>query len=66
VVGDQRYIVAVFGATDWVKNARMAGWGMIARGRKRERVTLVEIPPEQRPPVLRAVPRRLPQAARFL
>src|SRR5215510_13405040 len=30
--------------TNWVKNARAAGWGLLSRGRKRERVALVEVP----------------------
>ena len=40
-VKGRRYLVAVFVGADWVKNARAAGWGIIARGRKQERVLLV-------------------------
>ena len=65
-VAGERYVVAVFGETGWVRNARSAGWGILARGRKRERVTLSELPVEERAPVLREVPRELPQSARFL
>src|SRR6266540_2378351 len=54
-VGGQRYICTV-GETDWVKNARAAGWGYLARGRKRERVALIELPVEQRGRVLREFP----------
>ena len=56
-VGGQRYIVAVFEGARWVENAKAAGWGIISRGRKRERVDLVELPPEERVLVLREVPR---------
>jgi len=65
-VGGQRYIVAVFEGARWVENARAAGWGVISRGRKRERVDLVELPPEERVLVLREVPREVPRAAWFL
>ncbi len=65
-VAGERYVVAVFDDTDWVRNARAAGWGILARGRKRERVTLSELPVEERAPVLREVPREVPQSARFL
>ena len=47
-VDGRRYIVGGFQQADWVKNARAAGWGILARGRREERVTLVELPPEER------------------
>ena len=65
-VAGERYIVAIFDDTDWARNARSAGWGILAHGRKRERVTLSELPVEERGPVLRAVPREVPQSARYL
>ena len=63
-VGGQRYICTV-GETDWVKNARAAGWGYLARGRKRERVALIELPVEQRGRVLREFPIQVPHGAQF-
>ena len=48
------------------RERRGAGWGVISRGRKRERVDLVELPPEERVLVLREVPREVPRAAWFL
>jgi hypothetical protein len=48
-----RYAVAGQGL-HWAKNARSAGWGELERGRRRERVRLVEIPVDQRGQVLRA------------
>lgn len=47
-VDGRRYIVAGLEGADWVKNARAAGWGILARGRKEERVNLVELPVEER------------------
>src|SRR5438874_1907249 len=53
-IGDKRYVVGGLSNADWVQNARAAGWGIIAYGRKKERVALVELPLEERAPVLRA------------
>src|SRR5919205_4421173 len=60
----QRYIVTAF-ETDWVKNARAAGWGLLARGRNVERVALVEVPVAERAPVLRAFPQQVPHGVQF-
>src|ERR671910_280662 len=56
-VGGNRYIVAGLEEADWVKNVRASEWAILARGRKQERVTLVELSPDQRAPILRAFPR---------
>ncbi len=64
-VDGQRYIVAGLDQADWVKNARAAGWGILARGRKQERVTLLELPPEERAPILREFPRKVPHGVQF-
>jgi len=64
-VDGQRYIVS-FGHTEWVRNARVAGWGILARGRRRERVRLQELGLEERGPILRHFPVRVPQGVRFL
>jgi deazaflavin-dependent oxidoreductase (nitroreductase family) len=63
-VDGKRYIVGFQGA-DWVENARAAGWGILARGRKEERVTLVELPSEERAPILREFPRKVPHGVQF-
>jgi hypothetical protein len=60
-----RYIVAGHEGSDRVKNARAAGWGILARGREEERVTLVELPVEERGPILRKFPREVPHGVRF-
>src|SRR6266705_6038257 len=54
-VNGQRYILTGL-ETGWVKNARAAGWGLLSYGRKKERVTLIELPVEERPPILREFP----------
>ncbi len=64
-VNGQRYIVGGLVDADWVKNARAAGWGILARGRKRERVALIELPTEERAPILRAFPREVPHGVQF-
>jgi deazaflavin-dependent oxidoreductase (nitroreductase family) len=64
-VDDQRYIIGGLEGADWVKNARAAGWGVLARGRKEEWVSLVELPVEERGPVLREFPLRVPHGVGF-
>ena len=63
VMDGQRYIVTF--ETNWVKNARAVGWGFFTRGGKKERVTLVELPVEERPPILREFPRQVPHGVQF-
>ena len=65
VVGGQRYVVGGSGQADWVKNARAAGWGILAHGRKEERVRLVELPLEERAPILREFPKKVPGGIQF-
>src|SRR5947199_10151082 len=63
-VNGQRYVVTGF-ETQWVKNARKAGRGMLARGHKKEQVVLVELAVEERPPILREFPRQVPHGVPF-
>jgi len=63
-VDGHRYIVS-FGRTEWVKNARVAGWGVLARGRRHRRVQLVALDLEERRPILRQFPAQVPAGARF-
>jgi len=63
-VDGRRYIVTGFD-TNWVKNARASGWGILSRGRKKERVVLVELPVEERPPILREFPRQVPGGVQY-
>jgi hypothetical protein len=64
-VAGQRYIVGGLAEADWVKNARAAGWGLLAHGRKQERVSLVELPIEQRGAILREFPVKVPHGVQF-
>jgi hypothetical protein len=49
----RRYLVAIRGNTQWVRNVRVAGGAGLRVGRRSEDVRLVELPVEQRVPVLR-------------
>jgi hypothetical protein len=64
-VDGQRYIVGGLQRADWVKNARAAGWGILARGRKEERIRLVELPVEERASILREFPCEVPHGVQF-
>jgi hypothetical protein len=65
MVEGERYIIAGLEEADWVKNARVAGWGILARGREQERVNLMELPLQDRAPVLREFPNRVPHGVQF-
>jgi deazaflavin-dependent oxidoreductase (nitroreductase family) len=60
------YAVAGFPGADWARNARAAGSGTLARGRKSRRVNIVELPPRDARPVLRAFPTEVPVGVSFL
>ncbi|ORV98048.1 nitroreductase family deazaflavin-dependent oxidoreductase [Mycobacterium kyorinense] len=62
----QLYTVAGYPGADWVRNARAAGSGTLAKGRKSQRVNIIELPPEQARPVLRAFPVEVPIGVSFL
>lgn len=64
-VDGKRYIVPGHGGSDWIRNARAAGWGILSRGREQERVTLLELPVEERAPILREFPREVPHGVQF-
>ena len=59
------YAVAGFPGSDWARNARAAGLGMLARGRKSRRVKIVELSAEEARPVLRAYPTEVPVGVAF-
>jgi len=48
----ERYLVAGYDGSDWVKNARATGRGRLQRGRRVEDVALLEVPPDQRAAIL--------------
>jgi len=53
VEGDQRWLVAPYGAVGWVKNARAAGEVTLSRGRRSETVRVAEVGPYEAAPILR-------------
>jgi deazaflavin-dependent oxidoreductase (nitroreductase family) len=53
-VGGQLYLVCARGNAQWVRNARSAGEIALVRAMRRQRYAVREIPPEARPPVLKA------------
>jgi deazaflavin-dependent oxidoreductase (nitroreductase family) len=65
-LGGELYSVAGFPGADWVRNARSAGSGTLARGRKSRRVNIVELSPEDARPVLRAFPTEVPVGVSFM
>jgi hypothetical protein len=64
-VDGTRYIVAAFADAAWVGNVRAAGSGILARGRNVEPVRLIELPVEERGPVLRAFLQQVRGGVRF-
>lgn len=51
--GQERWLVAPYGEVGWVRNARAAGAVSLSRGGRTERVSIVELPPEQSAPLLK-------------
>jgi hypothetical protein len=62
----QLYTVVGFPGADWVRNARAAGSGTLSHGRKKQRVKIVELNPEDARPVLRAFPVEVPIGVGFM
>ena len=63
-VEGHRYILS-YGETQWVKNARQAGWGILSRGRRQTRVALTEVVAPESPPLMREYPRQIPGGVQF-
>jgi len=51
--GGTRWLVAPVAGRNWVLNARAAGWVELRRGRRRERLAVVELSHDEAVPVLR-------------
>lgn len=62
----ERYIVAGYETSDWVKNARAAGWAIVSRGKTSERVTLTEVAADKCPSILQAFARQVRGGRSFL
>ena len=59
-VDGERYVVNAYPGADWVNNVRAAGEVTLAQARRTERVRMVELPPKEARPVLRAFPSAVP------
>ena len=57
-IGDDRYLVAPRGHTQWVRNLRARGEGRLLLGRRAEPFTAVELGDDEKPPLLREYLRR--------
>jgi deazaflavin-dependent oxidoreductase (nitroreductase family) len=57
-LGDERYLVAPRGQTQWVRNLRAAGAGQLLLGRRREPFTATEVSDAEKEPILREYLRR--------
>ncbi|MEP7216505.1 MAG: nitroreductase/quinone reductase family protein [Anaerolineaceae bacterium] len=53
-LGDARYLVAPRGDTQWVRNIRVSGEGVLKLGRKSEIIRVSEIGDEEKLPIIRA------------
>ncbi|WP_084528998.1 nitroreductase/quinone reductase family protein [Nocardia crassostreae] len=51
---DRHFLVSLGGESEWVRNVRAAGGRVVLGRRERRAATLTEIPPAERPPVIRA------------
>lgn len=51
-LGGERYLVAPRGATQWVRNIRVAGGGELRLGRRIEAFRAVEVADADKPPIL--------------
>jgi len=65
-VDGQRYVVGGFPGADWVRNVRAASEVTLSRGRKTERVRMVELSAEDAKPLLRAFPTEVPTGVGFM
>src|SRR5258708_23720679 len=64
--GGQRWLVAPYGATSWVRNARASGEVAIRRGGRSETLRIVEVGPDEAVPVLRTHLRHVPITRPYL
>jgi len=66
-IDGERYLVSMLGEdVQWVKNVRAAKGNVVLRHGKREKVQLVEVPTEQRAPIIKTYLQRATGAAPHL
>jgi deazaflavin-dependent oxidoreductase (nitroreductase family) len=58
--GGERWLVAAYGVSNWVRNARVAGEVGLSRGGRSQKLRVVELGPEESVPVLRQYLREVP------
>jgi deazaflavin-dependent oxidoreductase (nitroreductase family) len=63
--GQQRWLVAPYGTTNWVRNTRAAGQVILSRGGRRQTWRVTEVPAAERVPVLRLYLREVPVTRRY-
>jgi len=51
--GSQRWLVAPYGAVQWVRNLRAAGTATLTRGRRSEAISVTELPAQEAAPILK-------------
>lgn len=66
IVDRVEYVVGGFPGADWVANVRAAGHATVARGRRRERVRIVELSVDEARPLLRVWPSEVPTGVGFM
>ena len=49
----QRWLVAPYGAVQWVRNIRAAGTATLTRGRRSEAISVTELPAQEAAPILK-------------
>jgi hypothetical protein len=63
VQDQKRYLVATYGAVNWVRNLRAAGGeATLVRGQNTEKIHAIELEPESAPPIFREALRSGPPA----
>jgi deazaflavin-dependent oxidoreductase (nitroreductase family) len=65
-VDGKEYIVGGLPGSDWTANARAAGEATLQRGRRTERVRLVEMSVDEARPLLREFPVKVPTGVGFI
>jgi deazaflavin-dependent oxidoreductase (nitroreductase family) len=65
-VDGEQFVVAGFPGADWVANVRANGQVTVARGRRVQRVRMVELSPDDARPILRAFPGEVPTGVGFM
>ena len=65
-IDGKQYVVAGFPGADWVANERAAEQVTIARGRRVQRMRMVELSPDDARPFLRAFPTEVPTGVSFM